>query len=166
MWNAYLKDIPCSLETASQFQQHSWKWFLYHRCQNQNRPPTIESAESPRKRAKIKTADNHPYPTIPPAADDAVSNERNLELLQTEMAKSKPRRDVQKQLMVRTFPQRRQWILDEAKSVKDIISTFPLLKKGSYVSTLILSQVSFFVKCNAGHCWVSLSECMCITLHT
>ena len=59
--------------------------------------------------------------------------ERNLELLQDELAKPKQRADVLKSLMGRTFTERCKRIL-EASSVKDIIEMFPLLKKASYVS--------------------------------
>ena len=46
----------------------------------------------------------HVYPTA--EADDEVSYDWNLELLNAELAKSKPRSDVLKQLMMCTFSNR------------------------------------------------------------
>jgi len=59
-----------------------------------------------------------------------------VQLLKDEYSKAKPRSEVLKELMVRTFPYRRGWILDTAatRSVSDIIDESPLLKKTIYVS--------------------------------
>lgn len=65
-----------------------------------------------------------------------------LQLLKQEMAKPKPRVEVLKELMARTFSSRREWILDttSVRSVKDITAEFPLLKKSIYVSDLIVAN--------------------------
>ena len=52
------------------------------------------------------------------------------------MAKTKPRTEVLKELMARTYPNRREWILDASaeRTVQEIVSEYPLLNKGIYVS--------------------------------
>ena len=63
------------LVTLSLSKQHSWKWFIYHRCQNQNRGSgAADGAEPVRKRCKIEKTNKHPYPTVPPStAEDEIS---------------------------------------------------------------------------------------------
>lgn len=80
--------------------QHSWKWFIYYRRQIVNRHTPVGPS---RKRFKLgDRAHAHFYP--PTKSEDDVSYEHNLELLKTEMAKGKPRVDVLRDLMRRTFP--------------------------------------------------------------
>ena len=83
---------------------------------------------------KIGDCSKHSYPPITESADDEESNERNLELLMEEFAKTKPRNNVLKELMARTYPFRRQTILNSPMSVTDIILEMPLLKKCTFVS--------------------------------
>ena len=113
--------------------QHSWKWFIYYRCQNVNRNSKQDSGH--RKRVKV---DEHSHAHVfPPAhAEDEVSYGRNLELLQSELGKSKPRVEALKDLMKRTFPNRwKAYTCDnEPPSLLEYLSKFPLLKKASYVS--------------------------------
>ena len=61
--------------------------------------------------------DSAASPPVPPCSqtssgtyDDDVSNKRNLQLLKTECTKPKPRQEVLKDLMKRTFQYRCQWI--------------------------------------------------------
>ena len=49
----------------------------------------------------------HSRSPITLSADDDVSNERNLELLREEFAKTKPRNDMLKELMACTYPFKR-----------------------------------------------------------
>ena len=86
---------------------------------------------------KIDDHSKHSYPPITESADDDASNKRNLELLREEFAKTKPRNDVLKELMARTYPFRRQTILNSPMSVTGIILEMPLLKKCTYVSCII-----------------------------
>ena len=78
------------------------------------------------------------YPAIPKDAEDNESHARNLDALKDEATKSKPRHDVLKALMARTFPKRREWVLSGAVSVNNITSEWPMLKKSNYVSILVL----------------------------
>ena len=88
----------------------------------------------PKKKTKL---DKHHYPIeIPECADDEESNARNLSLLEDEMAKSKPSMVALKDLMKRTFTQRRILITraDPPMLVQDILVDYPPLKKSSFVS--------------------------------
>ena len=113
--------------------QHSWKWFLYYRCQNVNRQSRNDSGNS-RKRPEL---DDHIAHVCPPTlAEDDVSFGRNIELLKGELGKPKPRVEVLKDLMRRTFPNR--WKLyvndNEPSTLLEYLSRYPLLKKASFVS--------------------------------
>ena len=113
--------------------QHSWKWFIYYRCQNVNRHSKDEGC--PRKRAKIdEQAHAHFYPPI--HAEDEVSFGQNLELLREESEKAKPQSDVLKELMRRTFPNRWEAYTskNEPATLLEYLKEYPLLKKAPYVS--------------------------------
>ena len=101
-----------------------------------NRPTetTSESAAPPKKRAKIDDPAKHTYPAIPEGADDEESTKRNLELLKGESLKPKPRSDVMKDLLTRTFPVRRVTILNSNSTIVDVVKENSYLKKCAYVS--------------------------------
>ena len=88
----------------------------------------------------FKNVNEHAYLSIPDNSEDDVSYGRNLDMLTSELAKpmGREKTEVLKTLMNRTFPQRRQWVLDssDTKSVSEIASKFPLLKKAAYVSII------------------------------
>ena len=115
--------------------QHSWKWFIYYRCQNVNRESKDEGGS--RKRAKLDERSHaHFYPPV--NAEDDISFGRNLELLRAELEKPKPQPDVLKELMRRTFPNR--WdgytCKNDPATLLEYLQHYPLLKKASYVSKL------------------------------
>lgn len=116
--------------------QHSWKWFIYYRCQNVNRTSHQEGGS--RERVKLNEH-THAHLCPPANAEDEVSYGRNLELLKSEMDKAKPRVDVLKDLMKRTFPNRWEAYVsqNEPPSLLEYLSLYPLLKKASYVSALV-----------------------------
>ena len=116
------------------FMQHSWKWFIYYRCQNVNRQSKQEG--SSRKRLKVDDRAIHLCP--PTLAEDDVSFGRNIEQLTAELAKPKPRSDVTKDLMRRTFPNRWDMYVNqnEPPTLLEYLAKYPLLKKASYVSKL------------------------------
>ena len=112
--------------------QHSWKWFIYYRCQNVNRQGKDEGG--PRKWAKVSDPVHaHFYPPI--NANDDISFECNLRLLKQESEKAKPQLDVLKELMRRTFPNR--WDAytsrNDPSTLLDYLKQYPLLRKASYV---------------------------------
>ena len=58
--------------------QHSWKWFLYYRCQNVLRKSDKSGAPTP-KRSKHDNRAVHLYPPI--NGEDEITFKRNVELL-------------------------------------------------------------------------------------
>ncbi len=88
------------------------------------------------KRRKVDCRAAHFCP--PTHAEDEVSYARNEELLRVEMAKSKPRSDVLKELMRRTFPNRWDAYVNDndPPTLLEYLAKFPLLKKPTYVSKL------------------------------
>ena len=105
-----------------------------------NRPQErSESSNPPRKRAKFDDRAKHTYPAIPSCADDEESTKRNLELFRQESLKPKPRSDVMKELLTRTFPTRRDTIMNPPpnSTVLDTTTENPHLKKSTYVGLRI-----------------------------
>lgn len=76
----------------------------------------------------------HLYPSLTADVEDDTSNERNKTQLHKELEKTKPSKDKITELMKRSFGSRRNWILDEAVSVKEICTEYILLKRSAYVS--------------------------------
>ena len=112
--------------------QHSWKWFIYYRCQNVNRSSTKESsAKRPRLSSEDQTV--HLYP--PTEGEDEVSHSRNIELLRAEWGKQKPRAEVVKELLTHTFSNRFDAYVNknEPPSLLEYLAEFPMLKKANYV---------------------------------
>ena len=115
-----LLEIVC-VQVLFMFLQHSWTNFIYTRCQNINRRSKHNNDEDEESRALKKTKiapEKHTYPSLAIHNDDDVAFERNIGLLQQEMSKPKPQFSCVTSLMNRTFSKRRQWILDEFRSVK------------------------------------------------
>ena len=107
------------------------KWFIYYRCQNVNRS---QHEGGSRKHARVDDRGcAHFCP--PTGGEDSVSHGRNFELLKAEMAKSKPRTDVLKDLMRRTFSNWSESYICNGKlaTLLEYLSEYPLLKKASYV---------------------------------
>lgn len=77
----------------------------------------------------------HYMQSPPPNADDDTSYKRNVDLLNTERKKPKPRTAVLKELMRRTFPSRWDEYINSADlPLSGYLERFPLLKKTPYVS--------------------------------
>ena len=97
----------------------------------------------PRKRQKLGGRGAHFYPPV--HADDDVSYQRNLDLLKAETEKAKPSSDVLKELMHRTFPNRWDGYVtkSEPSTLSEYIVDFPLLKKATYVSKIVVTLLFF-----------------------
>ena len=83
----------------------------------------------------------HHYPGPPPDnADDEVSYERNLKLLNEEQEKQRPRTETLKDLMRRTYSGRWDAFVNhsEPASLSEYIQLYPLLKKSTFVSKFLL----------------------------
>ena len=78
-------------------------------------------------------------------AEDAVSYERNLDLLKQEQDKPRPRTEVLKDLMRRTFTNRFDALINSSDPVtaSEHVAKFPLLKKPVYVSLHTVTSTSF-----------------------
>ena len=148
--------------------QHSWKWFLYYRCQNVNRQSKDEAG--PRKRAKLEDR-SHVHFCPPIDADDEVSFARNVDLLKEEMAKPKPQADILKELMRRTFPNRWDAYVskNEPSTLLEYLQEYPLLKKATYVRiymyvTLMFLGISYTCNVNVHNCTVCVITVGCSRL--
>ena len=66
-----------------------------------------------------------------------MAHTRNVKLMKDMLQKSNPSRESVRQLMSRTFHQRRVSILDnpDPQSVKDIAEEYPVFTKAAYVSS-------------------------------
>ena len=115
-------------------EPHSSQHSIYNKCQNINRKPCSPAGPSAAKSPKLSTS-AHRYPTID-EGEDEISYLRNLDFMDKELKENRPSVTKLKELMSRTFPGRRSWIVGSAISAKDIWSKFSLLKKSNYVSTL------------------------------
>ncbi len=114
--------------------QHSWQYFIYYRCQNVNRKSRNDEIQ-PRKKPKFD--DKLPAHVCPPIhAEDEVSFGRHLEVLNTERQKPKPRLEVLKDMMRRTFPNRWDLYINHSTppTLFEYLAEYPLLKKTLYVS--------------------------------
>ena len=78
----------------------------------------------------------HLYPTIPDG-EDKVSYKRNVELMEKELKEHHPSKAKLKDLMKRTFSERRKWIVSSALSARQVWTEFPLLKKTQFVSIIM-----------------------------
>ena len=139
--------------------QHSWKWYLYNRCQNVNREVTTQESEdggARRKSIKLTSKNKHAYPCIPDNADDEASFGKHLDMLTSELAKPAHRQSSShlQELMRRTFAMRRQWILEDHDDadgpVRQIITKYPLLTKATYVSCYNFVTQDLVIICRFG----------------
>lgn len=84
---------------------------------------------------RVKTEpQKHSYPSLSGEPEDDTTHSRNLTLLQEEMDKLKPSNKNVKNLMTRTFLNRREWILNSEVAISKIIEVYPCLEHVTYVS--------------------------------
>ena len=131
--------------------QESWKWLIYTRTQNVNRPKETDDSSPPKKKQKLNLQ-KHQYPAIPPSADDELSCKTNLELLQGEWEKPKNGDPLKvKNLFIRTHTLRRAEVLnDENVTTQSILQKYPMLKKSSYVSRMYMVVLQDYLYTCAG----------------
>jgi len=79
-----------------------------------------------------KPDDSHAYPSLAGVVEDETAHTRNIEQLQLETDKPKPRLDVVHTLMTETFTRRHKWILEQ-KTVNAVIKEYPFLRKPIHV---------------------------------
>ena len=78
------------------------------------------------------------YPALDGEPEDEATYTRNMKLLDEECGKCKLSSTNIKDLMSRTFLNRREWILNSDLPVSEIIEKYPGMTKISYVSVFIL----------------------------
>ena len=66
--------------------------------------------------------------------EDEASMERHLKLLQVEFKKVVPNRQITKELMKRTYPKRRQEVLNGNVSIEKILQMYPALAHSDEVN--------------------------------
>ena len=83
----------------------------------------------PTKRSRLEKQPAHTCPQMVP--DNEVAFGRNVEILSAELSKLKPRADVLKDMMKRTFPNRWDLYLNHSTppTLLGYLSEYPLLKK-------------------------------------
>lgn len=111
-----------------------------------------DTCNIPSKKTKIDP-ERHSYPPLSLEVEDEMCIQRNMTLLKQELLKSKLHFDSVASLMHRTFPLRRQSILENVDSVAEIIQKYPFLSKSVYVRTFQqlshfnLNILSLFISC-------------------
>ena len=98
------------------------------------RKPSAEADSTdvpPKKKYKVSSL----YPPLDhsQAADD-ITFERHYSAMENELSKDKPRKEVVANLMRQTFIQRRDFVLNDAESVSQILGRYSGLKLPDIVS--------------------------------
>ena len=88
--------------------------------------------------AKKQRTYNPQYPKSPavpviPAGEDMASHRRHLKVLQLEEKKVTPNKHVVADLMARTYPFRRQEIMEHPQLLEQLLKTYPSLQRSEQV---------------------------------
>lgn len=99
-----------------------------------------------KKKPRVAETTVHQYPEPLVNAEDEVSHQRNLKLLTDEMEKPRPRYDVLKDLMRRTYSGRWDAFINsgEPSSLSEYFQMYPLLKKSTFVSYFVLGYAFLY----------------------
>ena len=133
-WSEFVSVFVCLWVSILLFYSiHGCGFYNYYCCQNINRHSKSDGDPSP-KRLKVEKSAAHFLP--PSNAEDAVSFKRNVELLQSELGKPKPRAEVLKDLMQHTFANRWDSYVNNSNpsTLLEYFSVYPLLKNTAYSS--------------------------------
>ena len=76
-----------------------------------------------------------PAPNLLPVGEDDASQLRHSKLLKSELKKVNPNKRTVRELMKRTFPLRREEIVEGMGSVQDVLSSYAALKYPEEVSS-------------------------------
>ena len=92
------------------------------------------------------------YPQLPaaplfPPGEDSASCKRHLKMLQQEERKVSPDKRVISELMRRTYPFRRQEILEQPQLVVNLLQTYPSLKCSEQVQSRLYKAQNIGVSC-------------------
>lgn len=87
----------------------------------------------PKKRGQPKKVQESRYPK-PMTITSSGDTEKTQEALKVELQKENPRKEVVLPLLKSGFEDRRNFVIQDAKSAKEILEVFPALKLSSVVS--------------------------------
>ena len=104
-----------------------------HPDDSEDHQPPAKKGPSPKNRAG---SDQQLEPDMKEYTDQ-------MEVLEAELQKDKPKSKRLRKAMNDTFAGRRQWIQDSCPPVSDILAKFSLLKKSKYVSMVIMHSLKF-----------------------
>ena len=109
--------------------QESWQGFIYIRSQNLNRkaPGTPSSTPAPKRKKIVIDLEKHSYPSVSGESEDEATHEENVQTLQEELQKPRPKPETVKFLMAQTFRSRRGEIVDDPKLVSENCTMYPSL---------------------------------------
>ena len=96
-----------------------------------------------KKRAKI--TDRYPPLALSDVSDEAT-NSRNKEALDKELSKKKPIKFTILELMELTYGCRRDYVVNEARSVHEILEKYPALSRPDIVSVTLAIVVGAIMK--------------------
>ena len=102
-----------------------------------NRERKMEPSAKRQKLLSCRTTSFHSYPMIN-EEEDSETYQRNLIKLDKEIGLKKPSVGILKELMKRLYSGRRKWVLQVANTSQDIWTKFPLLRKTSFVSLMVV----------------------------
>ncbi|ORU90789.1 MAG: hypothetical protein A6F71_07510 [Cycloclasticus sp. symbiont of Poecilosclerida sp. M] len=122
---------------------------IKHDTKKTKRPLSISDEDTTPKRRKGSGILKR-YPIIQSELEDEATLSQHKAAITTELSKNKPRDTVLLPLMKSTFGERRMFILNEATSVRNILSVYPSLHRPAIVSIMICM-----------HAW----WCPCILVH-
>lgn len=108
------------------FTQGSWEKKLIERVHNvakAGRKRSTTSTLPPAKRGRPKS-DNPILKRYPPLRMTEEVDENDVQALQVELAKDKPRKDVVLPLIKNTFAERRQYVLSTQVSIADVTERY------------------------------------------
>ena len=118
--------------------QGSWQKRLIERVYNVEKSQVKEKHHSDDDSSPPpkKTKSGSQYPPIDHLrACDDLTYDRHLTAMDNELKKEKPRKEVIAELMRNTFVQRREFVLNVAESVTDILQKYEGLKMADMVRT-------------------------------
>ena len=128
--------VMCAVKISFyMFIQASWEKRIVGRVYNvykgEKRKLEDGAAVSEKKRAKI--TDRYPPLALSDVSDEAT-NSRNREALNKELSKKNPIKSTILELMELTYGCRREYIVNEARSVHEILEKYPALSRPDVVS--------------------------------
>ena len=120
---------------------------------------TDEEPQAKKPRKEFKQFPRSPAAPLIPSGEDKASHERHLKVLKLEERKVTPNKKIISDLMRRTYPFRRQEILEQPQPIQQVLEKYPSLKRSEQVR---LYSCIFWPMLNYSYhltrFWLSLTE--------